>query len=67
MDEESKQLLREIRDLMRQTYERESEWREEIRESTKRGRKTGWFMFMLAIVFIIATQWRLIASFFGAE
>ena len=58
MDDEAKQMLREILDLLRKADERDSAWIEEMRTSTARATrfgKTAWYIsyFMYAVVILL--------------
>jgi hypothetical protein len=63
MDDESKQLLREMRDLTRQSYESHVAWRKELQANAKRGRIIVFFIILpVLFIFLSICAWGIISS-----
>jgi uncharacterized protein HemX len=63
MDDEAKQLLREMRDMMRQAHEGNAAWRQEMRANAKRGRRIALFILLPALLLGLSMiTWGMISS-----
>src|SRR5262245_8299553 len=63
MDDEARQLLREMRDILRESSEREAAWHKQLLANTKRARRIAFFIvFPVMFTFLSICAWGIVSS-----